>query len=119
MAAGRYDRLVVEQGSSFDLQILVPYDLTGALVSSKARLSYNDTSALIDFEVSVTAATSGNSRIALHADADAITAHDFGASGEDYVPGVWDLDIELAPTGESASFRVLEGRCKFKRWASK
>ncbi len=118
MAAGRYDRLVVEQGSTFDLPITVPYDLTNGLARASARLAYNQ-EALVEFEVEILTTAATGSRINLHAPADAITAVDLGAPPDNFVPGVWDLEVVLAPTASNEVIRVLEGRCKFKPEATR
>lgn len=113
MTAGRYDRIVIEQGATFDLPIRLPYDLTGAIARASAGLSYGD--ALVDFEVEILSSAATGSRINVHADADAITAYTFddAAKAQGFLPGVWNLEIILSPTASNNVIRVLEGRCKF------
>jgi hypothetical protein len=75
MSAGRYDRLVIEQGATFELDVALerpegtPWDLTGAVVRAKVRALFASTSALIDFEVQTVSLTGGQVTLFLAASA--------------------------------------------------
>lgn len=123
MTAGRYDRLIVEQGATFELALALenpigtPWNLTGATMRAKLRASYAATSSLLDFDVQTESATGG--RIKLFAAASATDALPVGDLPAGFYACVWDLEIIPAPTASSSTYRVLEGRAKIKPQATK
>lgn len=117
MAAGRYDRLEVEQGATFEMTITVPYDLTNGLARAKARLAYADADPFLTFDVEITGVTATSvtaSTLLMTAAASATEALELGECPQGFLPGVWDLEVLTAPTADNNVIRVLEGRCKFK-----
>lgn len=121
MGAGRYDRLEVEQGATFELTITVPYDLTDGLARAKAKLAYADVDPMITFDVEIAGITATSvtaTKLIMRASASATEAMELGECPQGFLPGVWDLEIITAPTADNNVTRVLEGRCKFKPEAS-
>lgn len=123
MAAGRYDRLIVEQGSTFELPMTLqrpagsPWNLTGCTLRSKLRATFAATASLIDFDVVVVSATAGS--IKLFAAASATNDLPTGDLPAAFYPAVWDLEIVESPTATGNTIRVLEGRAKIKPQATK
>lgn len=123
MPAGRYDRLVVEQGVTFELPMTLerpagtPWDLTDSTLRAKLRSNYSDAASLLDFDVQVIAATAGS--IKLFAAASATGALPTGDLPQGFVPAVWDLEILEAPTANGVVTRILEGKAKIKPEATK
>lgn len=123
MPAGRYDRLVVEQGATFELAMTLerpagtPWDITGATLRAKMRASYAEAAALLTFDVQVDSATGG--AITLYASASATSALPIGDVPQGFYPAVWDLEILEAPTSAGVVTRLLEGRAKIKPEATK
>jgi hypothetical protein len=123
MAAGRYDRLVVEQGATFELPITLerpegtPWDLTGSVLRAKLRAIYAATSSLLDFDVQIDSATAGE--ITLFASASATNELPTGDVPQAFYPAVWDLEILEAPTADGIVRRILEGKAKIIPQATK
>jgi hypothetical protein len=123
MAAGRYDRLVVEQGVTFELPITLerpagtPWNLTDSVLRAKLRANFSDEEALLVFDVQVIAATAGS--IKLFAAASATSELPTGDLPQGFVPAVWDLEILEAPTANGVVTRILEGKAKIKPEATK
>ncbi len=122
MTAGRYDRLVIEQGATFELPMTwekpidTPWDFTGCVFRASVRANYAAASALLDFDVQVISATGG--QIKLYASASATDAMPIGDVPQGFYPAVWDLEVVLAPTADGVVRRLLEGRAKIKPQAS-
>lgn len=123
MAAGRYDRLVVEQGATFELPITLerpegtPWDITDAVLSAKLRATFGAASALLTFDVQVTSATAGE--ITLFASASATDALPTQDIPQGFYPAVWDLEILEAPTADGIVRRIVEGKAKIIPQATK
>ena len=123
MTAGRYDRLVIEQGATFELPITLenpagtPWDVTGATFRAKVRSNFAATASLIDFDVQLVDASIGS--ILLYASASATDGLPTGDNPQGFYPCVWDLEILEAPTAEGIVRRLLEGRAKIKPQATR
>lgn len=123
MGAGRYDRLVVEQGATFDLPMRLerpkgtPWNLTGCALSAKLRATYGAASALLSFDVEIVSATAGS--INLHAAASSTSALPTGDLPQGFYPCVWDLALVESPTATGDTKQILRGRAKILPEATK
>lgn len=122
MRAGRYDRLEIEQGSTFELPIRLErdgeaWDLTGATLRAKVRRTYGDASSLLDFDVQIVSATAG--QVKLFAAASATALLPTGDLPTGFLPVVWDFEMLAAPTANGVVYRLLEGRGKIFPEATK
>lgn len=123
MTAGRYDRIVIEQGATFELPITLerpegtPWDLTGATLRAKVRAHYAATSSLVDCDVQAVSASIGSIKLFIAASAtDGLPTGDLP---QGFYPMVWDLEVLEAPTASGIVRRVLEGRGKITPQATK
>ena len=123
MAAGRYDRLVIEQGATFELPMTLerpegtPWNLTGATLRAKVRAYYAATSSLVDCDVQVLSATAGS--IQLYVAASATDGLPTGDLPQGFYAMLWDLEVLEAPTASGIVRRVLEGRGNITSQATK
>ncbi len=122
MTAGRYDRLVVEQGATFELDIALEnpvgtaWDLTAVTAYASLRETFGAASALLEFEVQYEDRAGG--LITLYATASATEDLPTGDLPQGFYPAVWDLEIHSGATANPTVTRVLEGRAKIKPQAT-
>lgn len=123
MTAGRYDKLVIEQGATLDVPITLEnpvgteWDVTGFAFRAKVRGAYSDAAALLTLDVIVDDAAAGELR--LYAAASATAEMPIGDLPQGFYPAVWDLEMVEAPTATGKVWRLLEGKCKIKPEATK
>lgn len=122
MRAGRYDRLEIEQGSTFELDLEferdgAPWNFTSATLRAKVRRTFSDSSSLLDFDVQIVSATAGQVR--LFASASATSSLPIGDLPTGFLPVVWDMEILESPTSNGVVRRLLEGRGKIFPEATK
>lgn len=122
MRAGRYDRLEIEQGATFELDLQfdrdgVAWDFTGATLRAKIRETFDDASALATMDVQIVSATAGEVRLYMAASATA--ALPTGDLPTGFLPIVWDLEVLESPTASGVVRRLLEGRGKIFPEATK
>ncbi len=116
MTAGRYDRLIVEQGATFELPLDLerpvdtPWDLTSVTCYAQLRVSFGAVSAALDFDVVMRSATGG--LVTLYAAASATADLPTGDIPQGFYPAVWDFEIHEGATANPTVTRVLEGRAR-------